>query len=90
MTLHPDADKQGVNISKQKYEVMREAILACIRTNGELAFKDLTPAVTSYLDGTFDGSIGWYVTTVKLDLEARGLIERVSEKRAQYLRLRGG
>ena len=31
-------------------------------------------------------SVGWYATTVKLDLEARGLIERVPDARPQRLR----
>ncbi len=32
------------------------------------------------------GSIGWYTTTVKLDLEARGLIERIEGSKPQRLR----
>ena len=35
----------------------------------------------------FDGSISWYVTTIKLDLEARGIIERIPKKRPQTLKL---
>jgi len=39
------------------------------------------------LQSSFDGSISWYVTTVKLDAEARGLIQRVPKSRPQRLRL---
>ena len=39
---------------------------------------------------TTEGSISWYVTTVKLDLEARGLIERVPRSRPQRLRMAEG
>jgi hypothetical protein len=36
----------------------------------------------------FRGSIGWYTTIVKLDLEARRLIERIPDKKPQHLRLK--
>ena len=89
MTRHPDPGKSGVNISKQKYDVVRAAIVHAISARGEITFKELTQDVQARLEGTFDGSISWYVTTVKLDLEARGLIERVPKSRPQRLRLVG-
>lgn len=87
LTQHPEEGKSGVNISKRKYDVTREAILESLRANEEMTFKDLTEDVRRKLEGRFDGSISWYVTTVKLDLEARGQIERVPRKRPQRLRL---
>ena len=87
MTRHPQPGKSGVNISKQKYDVVRQAILASIRARGEISFKDLTEDVGLRLAGNFDGSITWYVTTVKLDLEARGIVERVLRQSPQQLRL---
>jgi hypothetical protein len=86
MTLHPDG-KQGVNISKQKYAIMRQTILDALRAQGEVTFTDLIEIVRSELAGTFEGSINWYVTTVKLDLEARGEIERIPPSSPQRLRL---
>jgi len=85
-TLHPDG-KQGVNIDKAKYDAVAAAILAAIDGAGVLPFGDLAAAVTSRLPAEFDGSIGWYTTTVKLDLEARGRIERVPGATPQQLRL---
>ena len=85
-TLHPDG-KQGVNIDKAKYDAVAAAILASIQAAGVLPFGDLAAAVTSRLPAEFDGSIGWYTTTVKLDLEARGRIERVPGVTPQQLRL---
>lgn len=87
LTRHPDEGKSGVNIDKQKYDVIREAILEAIRDHGEITFKELTENVRRKLEGTFDGSIPWYVTTVKLDLEARGIIERIPKRSPQQLRL---
>ena len=86
MTLHP-AGKQGVNIDRAKYAVIRQAILDSIASQGEAPFIGLDEAVAARLSVPFDGSIGWYTTTVKLDLEARGEIERVPGKSPQMLRL---
>jgi hypothetical protein len=52
-----------------------------------MTFKELTEEVRGSLEGSFDGSISWYFTTVKLDLEARGVIERIPNKAPQRLRL---
>ena len=82
MTLHP-AGKTGVNIDRQKYDVVREAILEAVRTNGAITFSDLTTEVRSRLEATFAGSISWYVTTVKLDLEARGEIVHLQKSGPQ-------
>ena len=62
------------------YEAVREAILDAVA--GEvpgLRFVDLSREVERRAPkGLFENaSVGWYTTTVKLDLEARGLIKRV-------------
>jgi hypothetical protein len=85
MTLHP-AGKQGVNIEREKYEVIKQKILECIGEHGTMSFRDLAAAVEARLAGTFDGSVSWYTETVKLDLEARGIIERVPGRSPQVLR----
>jgi hypothetical protein len=87
LTNHPQPGKQGVNIDRRKYEMIREAILECIGAQGEITFKELTAEVRRRLAGSFEGSISWYVTTVKLDLEARGEIERIPGRKPQHLRL---
>jgi hypothetical protein len=85
-TLHPEG-KQGVNIERQKYDAIRGAIVEALREEGEIAFRDLAQEVEQRLEGGFDGSVGWYVTTIKLDLEARDIVERVPDKSPQHLRL---
>lgn len=85
-TLHPEK-KQGVNISRQKYEIIRQAILCVLEAQKEITFMNLSRAVEKEVQGNFDGSVTWYVTTVKLDLEARGTIKRVLNSRPQLVRL---
>jgi hypothetical protein len=85
--LHPDKDKMGVRISKAKYDVVRDAIIETLRFHGELTFTELFESVNEKLYGNFDGSISWYTTTIKLDLEARKVIVRVPKTSPQRLRL---
>jgi hypothetical protein len=85
-TLHPEK-KQGVNISKEKYEIIRKAIMGILRAQKEISFMNLSRAVEKEVNGKFEGSVMWYVTTVKLDLEARGTLKRVPNSRPQLVRL---
>jgi len=85
-TLHPDK-KQGVNISKEKYEIIRKAIISALKQNKEMPFMKLARAVEKEMNGNFDGSVTWYVTTVKLDMEARGEVKRVPHSRPQLVKL---
>ena len=88
LTLHPEEDKQGVNISRAKYDMIRQAILNAVRSQGTISYKGLVSLIDYNLRNRFEGSISWYVTTVKLDLEARGEIERIPDKGEQMLRLK--
>ncbi len=85
-TLHPEK-KQGVNISREKYEIICEAILSTLRAQKQMTFMNLSREVEKEVNGTFEGSVMWYVTTVKLDLEARGLVKRVPGSRPQLVKL---
>lgn len=85
-TLHPDK-KQGVRISKEKYEIIRKAILCVLETQKEITFMNLSRAVEKEVNGNFEGSVMWYVTAVKLDLEARGQIKRVPNSRPQLVKM---
>ena len=87
---HPDPSKQGVSIAAEKYHAVRAAIEAVLDEQGEVGFEPLMEAVDDRIGSTFDGSVPWYVTTVKLDLEARGVIERVPGARPQRLRRAAG
>ena len=85
-TLHPQK-KQGVNISKEKYDIIRKAILTELKIQKEMPFMKLSRAVEKEVHGNFEGSVTWYVTTVKLDMEARGEVRRVPNSRPQLVKL---
>ena len=86
LTKHP-AKKHGVSISKKKYNLIRKSIIQSLRTQGKLTYSDLAIAVKKKLKGSFEGSIPWYVESVKLDLEARKVIERIPRTKPQLYRL---
>jgi hypothetical protein len=86
MTRHPEG-KAGVNISRSKYDLIRFAIIDSLNEHGDLTFTQLGNVVKSRIEGDFEGSVSWYYTTVKLDLEARGEIERTGLGSPQRIRL---
>lgn len=85
-TLHP-GQKQGVNISREKYEMICKALVSTLKAQKEMTFMNLSRAVEKEMNGNFEGSVMWYVTTVKLDLEARGVVKRVPGSRPQLVKL---
>ncbi|WP_042149577.1 hypothetical protein [Paucisalibacillus sp. EB02] len=87
--LNPEG-KKGSNIVKEKYDLIKHVMLETIKENGEISFKELANVINEKLHGKWEGSITWYVTAVKLDLEARGLIERFPKKRQQNVRISEG
>lgn len=87
ITLHPEG-KKGVNISKRKYEYIRNYILATLSVRKEISYDELALLASRELAAQFEGNVPWYMITVKLDLEARRLIERVPKSDPQLLRLR--
>ena len=76
MTLHPQG-KNGVNISKAKYDQIKNYILAILNKRKVITYDELSKLAVAELTDSFKGSVIWYVVTVKLDLEAREVIERV-------------
>lgn len=87
--LHPDPEKQGARVTKATYDAYRAALLQVIpRDEDGIEYGKLSKAVVPYLtqEVVDNTSPGWWVTTVKLDLEARGMIERVPGKGRQRVR----
>lgn len=85
-TLHPGG-KKGVNLSLDKYIQIKKFIIDTLSANSEITFEDLAEHAVLILKDKFDGSVLWYITTVKLDLEARGIIERVPKTSPHKLKL---
>ncbi len=86
MTLNLNG-KKGVNISKQKYQLMKDAILKILKKKDEVTLAELNTLVESDLGDSFDGRVGWYLMAVKLDLEAREIISKIPNKTPQRLTL---
>lgn len=82
LTRHP-LGKNGKKISKQTYETLKKAILSALRRK-ELTHTELLNQVDESLKGKISGNISWYAETVKLDLEARKIIERTSSTPQKY------
>jgi len=86
MTLHPQG-KKGVNILKRRYDLIKDYIIATVKKHGEIAYQDLSEMAEKDLAKKFDGRIVWYVVSVKLDLEARGVIERIPKTSPHQIRM---
>jgi len=82
-TLHPQPGKTNKLISIEKYNLIKENILSIL--NGfELTHTELMEKLYDNVKDSFEGGIQWYGETVKLDLEARKIIERTSTKPERY------
>ncbi len=88
---NPDRGKKAIRIARWKYDAVSQAILAILAMDRSgVAFRELSGRVRSRLEShelERMGSVSWYTTVVKLDLEAKGRIRRVPGSRPQLLQL---
>ncbi|HYM64933.1 MAG TPA: hypothetical protein VES68_00385 [Candidatus Sulfotelmatobacter sp.] len=82
LTKHP-LGKSGRNINKLTYDLFKTAITKALKEK-ELTHNELFEALNKNLKGKFSGNINWYGETLKLDLEARKIIERTKDKPQKY------
>lgn len=84
---NPNGGRESLRIRRSVYEPVRRAILAALDTPDGLANSKLRGEVerTTPPELWAEHSPGWYTTTVKLDLEARGLLAKSGSP--QHLRL---
>ena len=82
LTKHP-LGKSGRNIDRKKYDTLKKAILSALRKN-DLTHTELFSRLNKSLKGKFSGNISWYGETVKLDLEAKRIVERTASTPQKY------
>ena len=78
-TLHPVKGKRNMRIDREKYDLIKEAMISALK-NQDLTHGELFAQLEKSLSGKIKGNISWYAETVKLDLEARKIIERIPSK----------
>jgi hypothetical protein len=82
-TLHPDKNKTNKKISVDKYNTIKDNLLKILRIE-ELTHTELMERLYQNVKDTFQGGVQWYGETVKLDLEARKIIERTGTTPEKY------
>lgn len=81
--LHPIPGKINKSISIEKYEFIKHHLLKILKKK-ELTHTDLMEALYQNVKDDFEGGVQWYGESVKLDLEARKVIERIGAKPEKY------
>ena len=89
----PTPGKKPTRIHKWKYDLLRGVILDIVGSSPDgVEFKSLPGLVEARLNPeqlANLGSVSWYTTSVKLDMEVKGDIVRVAGARPQRLRVAG-
>jgi hypothetical protein len=89
----PTPGKQPARIDRWKYDLIRNFILKVVPSDEQgVEFRDLSKLVEQQISPSHLGKLGsvsWYTTTVKLDMEVKGEIERVPGSKPQRLRIAG-
>ena len=87
----PTPGKKPTRIHKWKYDLLRIIILEILAENSNgVEFRSLPGLIEARLSAEQKanlGSVSWYTTTVKLDMEVKGDIQRVPRASPQRLRL---
>ncbi|MDD3557902.1 MAG: hypothetical protein PHW27_04955 [Melioribacteraceae bacterium] len=79
---HPDG-KKAITMNQAKYDVIKEALISHLKSNGASTHTEILKSITDNFkknEMKFDGSIEWHMEWVKLDLEARKIINRIADK----------
>jgi hypothetical protein len=82
-TLHPQPGKINKRIAIGKYNQIKDGILSVLNKK-ELTHTELMEQLYARVKDNFEGGVQWYGETVKLDLEARKIIERTGTKPERY------
>lgn len=87
---HPEG-KHAPAIGRKTYDLFEKAVIATLKKKSPLTFAAIAEGVNTYVakhTPSFEGSPEWYTVSVKLHLEATGVIEAYMEKGRKLHRLR--
>lgn len=76
----------AAEIDRVKYDSIHDAIIATLKERGPASIIELFEGVKAHLPADFKGPVQWYTFSVKLDMEARGELERVQVNRIHRVR----
>ncbi len=82
-TLHPQEGKTNKKIALEHYGFIKKNLLE-ILAESELTHTQLMEELYFRVKDIFTGGVQWYGETVKLDLEARQIIQRSKTKPEKY------
>ena len=86
----PTPGRKSTRIERWKFDLVRRAILRELPRNAEgVPFRELPSRVKRQIPKASlpqMGSVPWYTTVVKLELEVRGEIQRIADSAPQRLR----
>jgi len=87
----PDPGKPAAKVDPERFEIVRQAILRSLPPQGAqgLTWAELAELIGPTLPERLFrhmGTVRWYTRAVQLDLEARGVIERVPGSKPSRLR----
>lgn len=89
-TRNVNKGSAGFSVTAEKYQPVEKAILSALPPGpARLTFNELVASVARNVPTELfpkPHSISWYTKVVQLDLEARGLIERIPGERPQRIR----
>jgi hypothetical protein len=80
-----------INIDADIYDLFSKAIHHTLKKEKALTFTQLVDGVHECFKEKkvkFEGSVSWYAVTIKNDMEARGVIETLTEKGKKMHRLK--
>lgn len=89
LLMHP-AGKKAVSMDKDKYDVLKQALLNFLKEAGESTHTEILKTITYNFRKNnikFQGSVEWHLEWVKLDLEARNEICRSNGKSPDTYRI---
>ncbi len=87
---HPQG-KQAVRMDKAKYELLKGSLLRSLSGDAKLSHTEILNFIKADLVSRgieFKGSLQWYLQSVKMDLEAKGIILREGRSPETYCLIR--